>query len=91
MLDLVDLSAAAWLSRGTNNLAQLGFAEDVQRITLEFKNAEKRTIELSPRTLPAVNFGRAAVTLDGETWVFAISPSLRRDVIAYLSVPAPAL
>jgi hypothetical protein len=89
MLDLVDLQAAAWLARGTNDLPKLGFSSDDQQITLQFKNAEKRTLRFSQNT-PST-FGVVAVTLEGETRIFAIPPSLRRDIMNYLSIPAPAL
>jgi hypothetical protein len=91
MLDLVDLQAAAWIARGTNNLALWGFTGDDQHVTLEFKNAEKRTIVVAQNPASSLGIGAAALTLEGETWVFALPPSLRRDVIAYLSIPAPAL
>jgi hypothetical protein len=88
LLDLVDLTAALWVARGEQYLPSLGFTKDDQQITLEFKNAEKRTIQLNQNT-PA-GHGLAAVTLDGEMWVFAIAPSLRRDLMAHLSI-TPAL
>ncbi len=88
VLDLVDLSARAWLARGTNVLAQW-FRGGDQRITLEFKNGEKRTLELSSQLGP--RFGVAQATLDGEPWVFAISDSLRRDMALYLSIPGGQL
>jgi hypothetical protein len=88
VLDLVDLSARAWLARGTNVLAQW-FKGGDQKITLEFKNGEKRTLELSSQLWP--QFGVAQATLDGEPWVFAIPGSLRRDMALYLSIPGGQL
>jgi hypothetical protein len=88
VLDLVDLSARAWLARGTNILAQW-FKGGDQKITLQFKNGEKRTIELSSQLGP--QFGIAQAILDGEPWVFAIPGSLRRDMALYLSIPGGQL
>ena len=88
VLDLLDLSARAWLARGTNVLTQW-FKGGDQKITLEFKNGEKRTLELSSQLTP--QFGVAQATLDGEPWVFAIPGSLRRDMALYLSIPGGQL
>ncbi len=89
LLSLVDLSAIAWIGRAVSNLTAYGFTTNDQRVTLEFKNGEKRVVQLSPNSVR--NYGIAAVTLEGETWVFAIPSSLRRDMTAYLSVPARTL
>jgi hypothetical protein len=85
LLDLVDLKAMLWLSNDPVKLRGYRFA-DGQRITLEFKNGEKKVIEIAP---PIFGIGVASVTLDGGTWGFAMNSSLRRDVALYLSVPRP--
>jgi hypothetical protein len=89
LLDLVDLSTEGWIGRAVSNLADHGFTTNDQRITLEFKNGEKRMVQLSPITF--MNRGVVAAVLEGETWVFAIPPSLRRDMINYLSIPTKTL
>jgi hypothetical protein len=91
VLDLVDLQAAAWLPRDTNSRPALGFTGNDHQITLEFKNGEKRTILLAQKPVSNLGIGAAAVTLNGETFVLAIPPSLRRDIMAYLSIPSPSL
>jgi hypothetical protein len=77
---LCRLSAGSWVARGDQNLARYGLGNQRLQITLELKNGQKA----------AVKFGEppyAAVTLDGEVWVFEFPWLLRRDVEAYLTIP----
>jgi len=87
--DLCRLTARFWVAHGAEDRARCGFAEDGHAVTLELKNGEKRTVEFgaeSPAGLPY-----AAVCLDGDLWIFEISPSLHRDVMGCLTIPANLL
>ena len=55
------------------------------QITLELKNGEKASVEFGAEAPPAVPY--AAVTLDGEPWVFECPAWLYDYVQRYLSVP----
>jgi hypothetical protein len=83
------LTAYYWLGRkitkpeeyyglGTNNL----------RITVELKNGEKFTVDFG-KELASAHTALAAVTLDGERWVFVFPPVVYQFVSSYLTIPAP--
>jgi hypothetical protein len=83
---LCHLAASAWVARGQTNRASYGFAEGGHQVTLEMKNGDKRTVEFgreSPSTFPY-----AAVTLEGDCWIFDFPLLLCRDVVSYLAIPA---
>jgi hypothetical protein len=80
---LGQLSATAWVGHGEQCRARCGFAEADYQITLELKNGEKRTVELG-REAPSGTY-YAAVTLDGQPWIFELAWKLYRDVAYYLS------
>jgi hypothetical protein len=82
---LVEMTAVAWVARGDQNRPRYGFAEQGLHITLELKNGGSITVEFggpSPSTFPY-----AAVTLDGNFWIFELPPKLCRDVLLYLTLP----
>ncbi|HOC55445.1 MAG TPA: DUF4340 domain-containing protein [Verrucomicrobiota bacterium] len=82
---LCRLAATAWLARGETNRTRLGFTENNYQITLELKNGEKAVIEFgsdAPGNPPT-----AAVTLNGEPWVFEFPTWLYDYVQRYLPVP----
>ena len=57
----------------------------VTAITLELKNGEKASVEFSSEAPP--NAPYAAVTLDGQPWIFEFPTWLYDYVQRYLSVP----
>ena len=82
---LCQLTAVAWIARGDENRTRYGFTDKDQRITLELKNGEKASVEFSALASP--NSPYAAVTLDGQLWIFQFSTWLYDYVQRYLSVP----
>jgi Domain of unknown function (DUF4340) len=83
--ELCRLTATAWVGRGAADRARFGFNDNSHQITLELKNGEKASVEISsgaPAGVPC-----AAVTLDGEPWVFECPAWLYEYVQRYLSVP----
>jgi len=82
---LCRLTATAWLGRGETSRTRLGFTENNYQITLELKNGEKAVIEFGSEA-PG-NPPTAAVTLNGEPWVFEFPAWLYDYVQRYLSVP----
>ena len=82
---LCQLAAVGWLARGEPNRARFGFTDNGHQITLELKNGDKAAVEFGGEV--AANLSCAAVTLDGEPWIFAFPPWLYEYVQRYLSVP----
>ena len=82
---LCQLAAVAWIARGDENRTRYGFTDKDQRITLELKNGDKASVEFSALSSP--NSPYAAVTLDGQLWIFQFSTWLYDYVQRYLSVP----
>jgi hypothetical protein len=82
---LCQLTAAAWVSRGASDRARYGLTDNGCQITLELKNGEKTSVEFgneAPSGLPY-----AAVTLDGEPWVFECPVWLYVYAQRYLFAP----
>ena len=67
------------------NRTRYGFTDKDQRITLELKNGDKASVEFSALASP--NSPYAAVTIDGQLWIFQFSTWLYDYVQRYLSVP----
>ena len=83
-----DLAAISWLPRNFSG-SDYGFTTNSLQITFELKNSEKRTVDFGA----GVRLGQgpsalAAVTLDGERWVFLFPPALYQLVSSYLTIPA---
>jgi hypothetical protein len=55
-------------------------------ITLTLKDGESYTVDFGA-VLPGANTTYAAVTLDGERWVFLFPPGLYQMVSSYLVIP----
>jgi hypothetical protein len=68
---LCRLTATAWVARGEENRARYGFADKGHQVTLELKNGDKLSVEFSNEA-PS-NPPYAAVTLDGQLWIFEFS------------------
>ena len=82
---LCQLTAVAWLARGDQSRTRYGFTDKDQRVTLELKNGDKATVEFSALASP--NSPYAAVTMDGQLWLFQFPTWLNDYVQRYLSVP----
>jgi hypothetical protein len=83
--ELCQLSAVTWVGRGAADRARFGFNDNSHQVTLEVKNGEKASVEFS--TLASSSVPYAAVTLDGEPWVFECPTWIYEYVQRYLSVP----
>ena len=80
---LGQLSAVAWVGHGAETRPRLGFKDTDPQVTIELRNQTRLTVDLGPGSLSGLPC--AAVTLDGEPWVFEMDPLLYRDVIGNLS------
>jgi hypothetical protein len=83
--ELCQLTAIAWVGRGAADRARFGFGDNSHQIILELRNGEKASVEFSSVAPSGVPY--AAVTLDGEPWVFECPPWIYEYVQRYLSVP----
>jgi hypothetical protein len=81
---LCQLTAAAWIGRGAADRARFGFTDNSLQITLELKIGEKSSVEFGSG--PSSGVPCAAVTLDGEPWVFECPGWLYAYVERYLSL-----
>jgi hypothetical protein len=82
---MCQLTAVAWMARGEDSRTRYGFTDKDQRVTLELKNGDKATVEFSALASP--NSPYAAVTMDGQLWIFQFPSWLNDYVQRYLSVP----
>jgi general stress protein 26 len=78
-------TAVAWVARGDEHRTRYGFTDKDQRVTLELKNGDKAPVEFSALASP--NSPYAAVTMDGQLWIFQFPTWLYDYVQRYLSVP----
>jgi hypothetical protein len=83
---LCQLAAGAWVARGEQNRAQYGFTDNSDQVTLEFKKGEKVSVEFSSQASP--NAPCAAVTLEGQPWIFQFPTWLYNYVQRYLAAPS---
>jgi hypothetical protein len=82
------LTAAGWVGRNLTEPEQLGFNTNSLQIVIELKNGAKYTVDFG-KEVPAAQTALAAVTLDGERWVFVFPPVLYQFVLSYLTIPVP--
>ena len=82
---LCDLTAVAWVALGEENRARYGLTGEGRRITVEMKDGHKALVEFSVHAAP--NSPYAAVTLDGQLWIFQFPTWLYDYVQRYLTVP----
>jgi len=80
-----ELTALEWLARKVADPRKFGFKPENLSITLELKNGETHTVDFG---LSGSETAVAAVTLDGEQWVFVFPPVLYQFVLSYLTIPA---
>jgi hypothetical protein len=84
---LCDMSATAWAAHGKEYRAQFGLEPALLKITLDLKSGDKATVEIA-NPLPATPDRRyAAVTLEGQLWIFEFPANLIADVLRYLTIP----
>ena len=82
---LARVLATVWVSRGAASLPAYGLSENLHQVTLELRNGDKMNVDFG-REAPSSNI-YAAVTLDGQPWIFEFPWILYRDVSLYLSIP----
>ena len=76
-------SAAAWWSRGLPDPARLGFKPGNLSLTVTLKNGKTFTVDFAPQSgVTAL----AAVTLDGERWVFIFPPDIFQLIVSFLTI-----
>ncbi|MGH7977746.1 MAG: DUF4340 domain-containing protein, partial [Limisphaerales bacterium] len=76
-------SAAAWWSRGLPNPASLGFRPGNLSLTVTLKKGKTYTVDFAPQSgVTAL----AAVTLDGERWVFIFPPDIYTLIQSFLTI-----
>jgi hypothetical protein len=81
--DLGNLYAYAWMARGISNPAHYGFKPGNLSITITLKDGQSHTVDFG---LPTGNTALAAVTLEGERWLFLFPPDFYQLVSSYLVV-----
>ncbi len=85
---LCQLAAVAWVAHGDQERARYGFTDSSDRITLDLKDGRKFPVDFSRPAGADLPF--AAVTLDGEPWVFQFPTWLYEYVGRFLAVsPGP--
>jgi hypothetical protein len=83
---IIEAPVTAWVGRGEEQRSRCGFGENGRKIILELKNGKKTEIEFGAKAPSGCQY--AAVSLEGQPWIFEFSEDLYRDVQSYLSVPA---
>jgi hypothetical protein len=83
---LGELTAAGWVGRNVTNPAPFGLKPENLSFTVELKNSEKYTVDFGESISDQTAL--AAVTLDGERWVFVFPPTVYQFVLSYLTIPA---
>jgi hypothetical protein len=71
---------------GVDNLADYGLKPGNLSITVTLKNNQSYTVDFG--TPLSGQTSLAAVTLDGQRWVFIFPPALYQLVMSYLAIPA---
>lgn len=83
---LGELTAVGWVGRNVTEPEKYGLKPENLSLTVELKNGAKYTVDFGA---PISNqTALAAVTLEGERWVFVFSPVLYQFVSSYLTIPA---
>ena len=84
---LGELAAAGWMGRNVTAPETFGLNTNNLSITIEVKSGEKFAVDFGAE-IPKFQTALAAVTLDGERWVFVFPAPLYQLVTAYLTIPA---
>jgi hypothetical protein len=82
--DLGTMAAVAWWARGVDNPADYGLKPDNLSITVTLKSGQSDTVDFG--TPLSGQTSLAAVTLDGERWVFIFPPALYQLIMSYLAI-----
>ncbi len=83
--DLGQLASWAWMAHGPTDPPGFGLKADNLSLTMTLKNGQSYSIEFGAPVSAQTSY--AAVTLDGERWVFIFSPALYQLVQTYLAAP----
>lgn len=83
--DLGDMEAVVWWSRGVSDPAQFGLKPGNLSVTVTLKNGSALTTDFGSSLSGQTSL--AAVTLDGERWVYIFSPAVYQLVMSYLAAP----
>jgi hypothetical protein len=84
-----DLAAFYWIGRNITKPEEYGLNPGNLSITVELKTGEKMELAFGAE-LSQSQTALAAVTLDGERWVFVFPPTLFQFVTTYLALPPNA-
>ena len=82
---LARATAAAWVARGEQHRARFGFNPGSLQVALDLKSGEKASVEFGGAAPSALEY--AAVTFDGQLWIFEFPSPLFRDVMNALPIP----
>jgi hypothetical protein len=85
------LSALGWLGHNISaaEAAEGKFGSNKLQLTVELKTGEKLSVDFGAE-IPNAKTAIAAVTLDGDRWVFVFPPATYQFVSAYLTIPPDA-
>lgn len=81
------MTVAGWVARNVTEPEKFGLDPSNLEITVELKSGEKLAVAFGTE-LPSAHTALAAITLDGERWVFVFPPVLYQFVLSYLTIPA---
>ena len=81
-----DFAAIGWVP-GNWSGPDYGFGTNSLQINFELKNGVKHTVDFGAGVELPQRTALAAVTLDGERWVFYFSPALYQLTASYLTIP----
>ncbi len=82
------LTTDGWLGRNLPDLESLGFKPDSLQITIELKDGKKFTVDFGAPISNGDGGSLAAITLDGERWLFIFPMMPYWFVSNYLTIPA---
>ncbi len=83
---LGELTAAGWVGRNVTAPEKFGLNPGNLSLTVELNSGEKLTLDFGAE-LARGQTALAAVTLDGERWVFVFPPVMFQFVTTYLTIP----
>ncbi|MGA3267600.1 MAG: DUF4340 domain-containing protein [Verrucomicrobiota bacterium] len=86
---LGDLTVLGWVGRNFSlaDLESIGWNTNKLQMTVELKDGTRDTVDFI-QEWPQGHTALAAVTLEGERWVFDVPPVLFQFVLQYLTIPA---
>ena len=83
------LTAAGWVARNITAPEKYGLNPGNLTLTVELKSGDKFSVDFGAE-LASAQTALAAVTYDGERWVFVFPPVVYQFVANYLTIPASA-